>query len=70
MKISAFEIVYLLIALALIAYGYWGLMTESGSRHYDEMDGMIPFLFGFVPGGVIILIWLGFRIYNYFFLKV
>lgn len=24
-------------------FGYWGMSTESGRRHFDEMAGMIPF---------------------------
>ena len=24
-------------------FGYWGMSTEAGRRHFDEMAGMIPF---------------------------
>lgn len=30
------------LGIALLAFGYWGLETESGRHAYDEMDGIIP----------------------------
>jgi len=33
----------ILASAGLIAFGYWGLETESGRRTFDEMAGMIPF---------------------------
>jgi hypothetical protein len=32
--------------LALMAFSYWGVETESGRRAYDEMDGIIPIAAG------------------------
>ena len=47
----------LIIALALIGYGYWGAFTAAGNKVYDEMDGYYPFFM--LIGGVILLItWL------------
>ena len=43
-----------LMALAGMAFGWWGLETVSGRRHFDEMAGMIPFFVG--VGSLILLL--------------
>lgn len=45
----------LIIAIAFMAYGYWGAFTESGNKVYDEMDAMLPF-FGLIIGAVLFII--------------
>ncbi|CAN5239611.1 hypothetical protein BH11BAC6_BH11BAC6_08650 [soil metagenome] len=35
--------IMLIIAIALIVYGYWGAFTQSGNKVYDEMDAYLPF---------------------------
>jgi hypothetical protein len=35
-----------LLAAMLGAFCWWGLFTEGGSRHFDEMAGLIPFYAG------------------------
>jgi hypothetical protein len=47
--------VFFLLALALISFGYFGYFTQVGSRHFDEMDGLIPF-FALVAGGILLCI--------------
>jgi len=47
-------IVLALVAVAGMAFGWWGLETVSGRRHFDEMAGMIPFFAG--VGSVILLL--------------
>lgn len=47
--------IMLTIAIAFMAYGYWGAFTESGNKVYDEMDAMLPF-FGLVLGAVLFII--------------
>ena len=42
------------IAIASIAYGYWGAFTQSGNKVYDEMDAFFPFFI--LIAGVILLI--------------
>ncbi|HET7228863.1 MAG TPA: hypothetical protein VFJ16_02540 [Longimicrobium sp.] len=32
--------------IALAAFGWWGTFTQRGSRHFDEMDGLVPFFAG------------------------
>lgn len=34
------------LAVLLAGFAWWGLRTESGSRSFDEMAGMIPFAAG------------------------
>lgn len=41
MRIGA--IILAIGSAAPIGFGYWGQMTESGRRQFDEMDGMYPF---------------------------
>jgi hypothetical protein len=41
MKATAHSLVVL--ALALIAFGWWGIETTAGRQRFDEMAGMIPF---------------------------
>ena len=36
----------LLIAVALVSFGWWGLATDGGMRTFDEMAGLIPFFAG------------------------
>ena len=35
-------VLFLAIALATFAFGFWGTFTEAGRLRYDEMDGIIP----------------------------
>ncbi len=49
-----FAIVLALVALAGMAFGWWGLETVSGRRQFDEMAGMIPFFAG--VGSIILLL--------------
>jgi hypothetical protein len=38
--------ILVLLAAMLGAFCWWGLFTEGGSRHFDEMAGLIPFYAG------------------------
>jgi len=49
-----FAIVLALVAVAGLAFGWWGLETVSGRRHFDEMAGMIPLFAG--VGSIILLL--------------
>lgn len=49
-----FAIVLALVAVAGMAFGWWGLETVSGRRHFDEMAGMIPLFAG--VGSIILLL--------------
>lgn len=44
-----------LLASILGAFCWWGLFTESGSRHFDEMAGLIPFYAG-IAGALALLL--------------
>jgi heme/copper-type cytochrome/quinol oxidase subunit 2 len=46
--------IILIVAIALMIYGYWGAFTPSGNKVYDEMDGYFPFFL--LIGGVILFI--------------
>jgi hypothetical protein len=35
-----------LLSAMLGAFCWWGLFTEAGSRHFDEMAGLVPFYAG------------------------
>ena len=35
-------VLLLVVSLACIAFGYWGLETAGGRRAFDEMAGIIP----------------------------
>lgn len=35
-----------LVSLAGMVFGWWGLETVSGRRHFDEMAGIIPLVTG------------------------
>jgi TRAP-type C4-dicarboxylate transport system permease small subunit len=39
---SRVVLVLALAGSAMLAFGSWGLFTEQGRRHYDEMAGIIP----------------------------
>jgi hypothetical protein len=54
-------IVLALVAVAGMTFGWWGLETVSGRRHFDEMAGMIPFFTG--VGSVILLLLAAIRYY-------
>jgi len=48
------------LALALLAtllggFCWWGLWTEGGRRHFDEMAGLVPF-YGGVAGAVALVL--------------
>ena len=47
-------IVLALVAVAGMVFGWWGLETVSGRRHFDEMAGMIPLFAG--VGSIILLL--------------
>jgi hypothetical protein len=36
----------LIAALACAVFACWGMFTQGGARHFDEMDGMVPFFAG------------------------
>ena len=65
MKFSSPEIIYLSITSALLLFGYRGVNTISGRRVFDEMAGMIPFFLGLVIGGLLMVLWIGYRVYLY-----
>lgn len=44
MKLLAIFLAF--ISLAGLIFGWWGLETVSGRRHFDEMAGIIPLLTG------------------------
>ncbi len=41
-----FAIILALLSFAGMIFGWWGLETTAGRRHFDEMAGMIPFFTG------------------------
>ncbi|MEQ8481524.1 MAG: hypothetical protein RIC18_12775 [Hoeflea sp.] len=47
-------IILALLAVAGMIFGWWGLETVSGRRHFDEMAGMIPLFAGF--GSIVLLL--------------
>jgi heme/copper-type cytochrome/quinol oxidase subunit 2 len=47
----------LIVGIVCSAYGYWGSMTRSGSKMYDEMDAMLPF-FVLVFGVFLLIVFL------------
>ena len=50
----------LLAAGVLAGFCYYGLFTTAGSRAFDEMSGMIPFLAGclaVVLAGLAVMAW-------------
>lgn len=49
-----FAIMLALVGVAGIVFGWWGLETVSGRRHFDEMAGMIPLFAG--VGSIILLL--------------
>ena len=49
-----FAVMPALVAVAGMAFGWWGLETVSGRRHFDEMAGMIPLFAG--VGSIILLL--------------
>lgn len=49
-----FAVMLALVAVAGMAFGWWGLETVSGRRHFDEMAGMIPLFAG--VGSIILLL--------------
>ena len=36
------KIGFVLLAIGLGWFGYWGAYTEAGKKQYDEMAGIIP----------------------------
>jgi len=44
-----------LLATLLGAFCWWGLFTEGGSRHFDEMAGLVPFYAG-IAGALALLL--------------
>jgi hypothetical protein len=57
---SRSAVVLFVVALALGAFGWWGLSTEAGRRRYDEMAGMIPMAayYGGWALGAISVLWM------------
>lgn len=43
-----------LLGVTLGVFGWWGLYTTAGSRHFDEMAGLIPFFAG-IAGAITLL---------------
>ncbi|MEM5492355.1 hypothetical protein [Hoeflea sp. AS16] len=50
-----FAILLVLVSLAGMIFGWWGVETVSGRRHFDEMAGIIPFVTG-IASFVLLLI--------------
>jgi heme/copper-type cytochrome/quinol oxidase subunit 2 len=48
-------ILSLVLGVASMAFGYWGLMTEAGRVSFDEMDGMIPFAVGIAGIAIVVV---------------
>ena len=46
-----------IVGIVCSVYGYWGSMTRSGSKVYDEMDAMLPF-FVLVFGVFLLIVFL------------
>lgn len=42
-----------LTGLACLAFAAWGLYTPMGRTRFDEMDGIYPYLGGFLGWGLI-----------------
>ncbi|MCY0095046.1 hypothetical protein [Hoeflea ulvae] len=43
---KTFAIILALVSIAGLMFGWWGIETVAGRRHFDEMAGMIPFFAG------------------------
>ena len=41
---ARFARIAVLLGLAAIGFGYWGIFTAGGRRSFDEMAGIIPFV--------------------------
>jgi len=55
-----------LTGIACLAFAAWGLYTPAGRTRFDEMDGIYPYLSGFVGWGLIaaaicMLVWIKIR---------
>jgi len=43
---KTFAIILACLSLAGMVFGWWGVETVAGSRYFDEMAGIIPFVTG------------------------
>jgi hypothetical protein len=43
-------ICFLVLAIGLGIFSWWGMLTATGQRRFDEMDGMYPFFAGVAAG--------------------
>jgi hypothetical protein len=58
-----FSFALIVLGLACVAFGSWGVNSRAGSRMFEEMAGMIPFFVG-VAGGFLALIGAGLCIWQ------
>jgi len=64
MKLAVFG--FTLAGLACLAFAAWGLYTPAGQTRFDEMDGIYPYLSGFVGWilsavAICMLVWIKIR---------
>jgi hypothetical protein len=51
--------IVIIIILVGAVFGWWGMFHPAGQKHFDEMDGMIPFFalcFSGVTGSVYVIV--------------
>jgi hypothetical protein len=61
LKMRIISILFLCVAVAMGAFGYWGCFTVAGQVRYDEMDSLIPAISlvgSFVAALLSALIWM------------
>lgn len=46
--------VFVVLAVLLAAFSYWGIFTRAGAARFEEMAGMIPFFAGIVGGALLV----------------
>ncbi|MCM8531882.1 MAG: hypothetical protein NE330_12025 [Lentisphaeraceae bacterium] len=54
------------IAIALTAFGWWGLKTKAGREKFDEMDGIYT-LFSYYSGLFLLIVLIVYFAYTKFF---
>lgn len=53
------HIIVMVIILISAVFGWWGMFHPAGQKHFDEMDGMIPFFalcFSAVAGSIYVIL--------------
>ncbi|MCM8534755.1 MAG: hypothetical protein NE334_02335 [Lentisphaeraceae bacterium] len=60
-----FLIVAFPLAIALTAFGWWGLKTKAGREKFDEMDGIYT-LFSYYSGLFLLITLVGYITYRKF----